>query len=278
MAYTFHHFPLSLLSCQSIYQELKMQISKRGHVTTFLLLCGLMTSPVYAGEVNVAVASNFAAPMERLVPLFQKESGHTVIVTPGASGKLYAQIKKSGSSFDVFLAADEELPKRLMQEGFAVGGTRFVYATGRLVLWSAQAGFVDDKGLVLNRGNFNLLAIPNPVNSPYGVAAKETLTKLTMWNAMQRKLDKGDDVIETYRFAATERTELALVPLSQVMRDGKAGSGSWWLVPPEMHNPIRQSAVLLSGAKDSVAAKAFLAFLKSEKAVKVMRGFGYEFP
>lgn len=254
-----------------------MQIPLRNEFSAVLMLCGLMASPVQAGEVSVALASNFVAPMERLVPLFQKESGHTVKVTPGASGKLYAQIKK-GAAFDVFLSADEELPRRMMQEGTAVTGSRFIYATGRLVLWSAQPGFVDDKGLVLNRGNFSLLAIPNPVNSPYGVAAKETLTKLTMWNAMQRKLDKGDDVIETYRFAATERTELALVPLSQVMRDGKVSSGSWWLVPPEMHNPIRQSAVLLTAAKDPAAAKAFLVFLKSEKAVKVMRGFGYEFP
>lgn len=254
-----------------------MPRSLRVQVTTILLLCGLIASPVQAGEVSVAVASNFVAPLERLSPLFQKESGHTVKVTQGASGKLYAQIKK-GAAFDVFLSADEELPKRLMQEGAAVTGSRFVYATGRLMLWSAQPGFVDDKGLVLNRGNFNLLAIPNPVNSPYGVAAKETLTKLTMWNAMQRKLDKGDDVIETYRFAATERAELAFIPLSQVMRDGKIGAGSWWLVPPEMHNPIRQSAVLLTTAKDPAAAKAFLVFLKSEKAVKVMRGFGYEFP
>lgn len=249
----------------------------RGVFAAVMVSISLASAPACAGEVRVAVASNFVAPMERLVPLFQKESGHTVIVTPGPSGKLYAQIKK-GAAFDVFLSADEELPKRLMQEGAAVSGSRFVFASGRLVLWSAQPGFVDDKGLVLNRGNFNLLAIPNPVNSPYGVAAKETLTKLTMWNAMQRKLDKGDDVIETYRFAASERAELAFIPLSQVMRDGKIGTGSWWLVPPELHNPVRQSAALLTSAKDPAAAKAFLAFLKSEKARAVMRGFGYETP
>jgi molybdate transport system substrate-binding protein len=254
-----------------------MPSSLRVHVTTILLLCGLMSSPVQAGEVSVAVASNFAAPMERLAPLFQKESGHTLKVTPGASGKLYAQIKK-GAAYDVFLSADEELPKRLMQEGAAVTGSRFVYATGRLVLWSAQPGFVDDKGAVLNKGNFNSLAMANPVNSPYGVAAKETLTKLIMWNAMQRKLDRGEDVTQTWQLAATEKSELAFIALSQVMRDGKVTTGSWWLVPPELHNPIRQSAVLLTSAKDPAAAKAFLAFLKSEKAVKVMRGFGYEFP
>jgi molybdate transport system substrate-binding protein len=254
-----------------------MHISLRGPIATVLLLCGLISSPVRAGEVNVAVTADFAAPMERLAPLFQKESGHTLKVSPGASGVLYAQIKK-GVPFDVFLSADEELPRQLLQEGLAVGGTRFTYATGRLVLWSAQPGLVDEKGAVLNKGNFSTLAMPNPRTSPYGIAVKETLTKLIMWNAMQGKLDRRDDVAIAYQLAATERADLAFIALSQIMRDGKVATGSWWLVPPELHNPIRQSAVLLSGAKDLAAAKAFLAFLKSEKARKVMRGFGYELP
>jgi molybdate transport system substrate-binding protein len=254
-----------------------MHISLRGPFIIFLLICGLMSSPVRAGEISVAVAADFAAPMERLVPLFQKKSGHTVKVSLDANGNLYAQIK-GGAPFDVFLSADEETPKRLMQEGLAVGGTRFVYATGRLVLWSVQPGFVDDNGAVLSKGNFNRLAIANPRYSPYGVAAQETLARLTMWNSIQRKLDKGENVTLTYQMAATERDDMALIALSQVMRNGKVTSGSWWLVPDGMHKPIMQSAVLLSAAKDETAAKAFLAFLKSEKARAVMRGFGYEVP
>lgn len=254
-----------------------MQISLRGPVFTVLVLFGLLSLPVRAAEVSVAVASNFAAPVERIAALFQKESGHTVKVTLDASGKLYAQIR-GGAPFDAFLSAEEEMPKQLMQDGLAVSGSRFVYATGRLVLWSAQSGLVDEKGAVLNKGNFNALAIANPRFSPYGVAAKETLTKLTMWNAIQGKLTKGENVTETYQLAATEKADLAFIALSQVMRDGKVTSGSWWLVPSELHKPIRQSAVLLSRAKDPEAAKAFLAFLRSEKARAVMRGFGYELP
>jgi molybdate transport system substrate-binding protein len=242
----------------------------------FLLLLMWATS-AGAGEVAVAVASNFAAPMERIATLFHKESGHTLKVSLGSSGKLYSQIK-GGAPFDVLLAADEAIPKRLVQEGFALGGSRFAYATGRLVLWSAQPGFVDDKGAVLNKGNFTKLAIADPRLAPYGVAAKETLEKLIMWNAMQGKLVKGENITQTYQFAATENAEIAFIALSQVMRDRKVTEGSWWLVPSEMHKPIRQSAVLLSGAKDQVAAKAFLAFLKSPKAITIMRGFGYESP
>lgn len=254
-----------------------MKISLHGQAAAILLWCGLLSTPLHAAEVSAAVAANFAAPMERLAALFHKESGHTVKVSIGASSKLYAQIK-GGAPFDVFLSADEEIPKRLIQEGTAVGGSRFVYATGRLVLWSAQPDLVDDKGVVLNKGNFERLAIANPLYSPYGVAAKETLIKLTMWNAMQRKLSKGEDVVQTLQLVMSEKADLAFVALAQVMRDGKVGEGSWWLVPPELHNPIRQSAVLLSGAKDPAAAKALLAFLKSDKARAVMRGFGYEVP
>jgi molybdate transport system substrate-binding protein len=253
-----------------------MHISLRGHVAAVLLL-GLINTHVCAAEVSAAVAANFAAPMERIAALFRKESGHTVKVIPAASGKLYTQIK-GGAPFDVFLSADEELPKRLLQEGLAVAGSRFVYATGRLVLWSVQPGMVDDKGAVLNAGKFERLAYANPVVSPYGVAAKETLSKLTMWNAMQKKLKKTDDVTQTYQLAANESADMAFIALAQVMRDGKVTAGSWWLVPPELHNPIRQSAVLLSGSKEQAAAQALLAFLKSDKAKVVMRGFGYETP
>jgi molybdate transport system substrate-binding protein len=254
-----------------------MRLSLRGCIAAVVMLSGLVCASAQAGEVRVAVASNFAAPLERIAVLFQQESGHTLKVSPGSSGKFYAQIT-GGAPFDVLLSADDAIPKRLLQEGKAVEGSRFVYATGRLVLWSAQPDFVDAKGAVLNRGGFNKLAIADPRLAPYGVAAKETLEKLTMWNAMQEKLVKGENVTQTYQFAASENAELAFVALSQVMRDGKITAGSWWLVPSEFHKPIRQSAVLLSGAKDTVAAKAFLAFLKSEKAAAVIRSFGYEVP
>ena len=249
----------------------------RGHVAAIVAVFGLMSAPVCAGEVRVAVASNFAAPMERIAPLFQQQSGHTVKASFAASGKFYTQIA-GGAPFDVFLSADDEIPKRLMQEGLAVAGSRFVYALGTLVLWSAQPGLVDDKARVLRNNSFNKLAIANPGFAPYGMAAKETLEKLIMWNAIQGKLVKGDNVALAYQLVATEQADLAFIALSQVMRDGKVTQGSWWLVPPELHKPIRQSAVLLSGAKDQDAAQAFLIFLKSPKAAAIMRSFGYELP
>lgn len=249
----------------------------RGAFAALSLSFALAAAPACAGEVRAAVAANFSAPMERIVSLFQKETGHAVKVSLGSSGKFYAQIR-NGAPYDLFIAADDELPKKLVQEGRAVAETRFVYAVGRLVLWSLQPDLVDDRGQILNRNGFSKLAIADPRLAPYGVAAKETLEKLTMWNAMQRKLVKGENITQTYQFIATENAELGFVALSQIMQDGKVTKGSWWLVPPEMHKPIRQGAVLLAGTQDAEAARAFLAFLKGDKARAVMRGYGYELP
>lgn len=241
------------------------------------LLFGTAMQAANAGEVNAAVAANFTEPMEQIVKLFQAESGHTVRVSLGSTGKFYSQIQ-NGAPFDVLVAADEKVPQRLEKEGLAVEGSRFVYAVGKLVLWSAQPGLVDAKGAILRKGNYNKLAIGDPKLASYGTAAKEALEDLGLWSVIQGKLVTGENITQTYQFAATGNAELAFIALSQVTKDGKVTEGSWWIVPAHLYNPIKQSAVQLTAAKDKAATQAFLAFLKSEKAKEVIRSFGYELP
>jgi molybdate transport system substrate-binding protein len=241
------------------------------------LLCGMMVNTAYAGEVNAAVAANFTEPMGQIVKLFQQTSGHTVKVSLGSTGKFYSQIQ-NGAPFDVLVAADERVPQRLEKEGLAVEGSRFIYAMGKLVLWSAQPNLVDAKGGVLRKGGFNKLAIGDPKLASYGTAAKEALEELGLWSVMQGKLVMGENITQTYQFAATGNADLAFVALSQITQNGKVTKGSWWLVPAHLYNPIKQSAVQLSAAKDLAATKAFLIFLKSEQSKAVIRSFGYDLP
>lgn len=249
--------------------------------SSLLVLAGVLLLGVVrtasAGEVNAAVAANFTAPVQQIAELFQKETGHTVKFSFGSSGKFYSQIQ-NGAPFDVFLAADEKNPKLLEQEGLAVKDSRFVYALGKLVLWSAKPGFVDGKGAVLGKGSYDKLAYADPKLAPYGLAAQETLQKLNLWDKVQGKLVTGESITQTYQFAATGNAELAFIALAQITKDGKVREGSWWVVPSDMYNPIKQSAVQLSAAKDPVAAKAFMEFLKSEKALAIIRSFGYGLP
>jgi len=245
--------------------------------TIFCALLATLAQVANAGEVNAAVAANFTEPAKQIVELFQKESGHTVKLSFGSSGKFYSQIKE-GAPFDVLLAADEKNPKLLEQEGLAVANTRFVYALGKLVLWSAQPRFVDDKGAVLSTGSYNKLSYADPKLAPYGLAAQETLQKLALWDKVQSKLVTGESITQAYQFAATGNAELAFIALSQITKDGKVTEGSWWIVPADFYTPIKQSAVQLTAAKDKVAAQAFLTFLKSEKSLAIIRKFGYGLP
>ena len=229
-----------------------------------------------AGEVNVAVAANFTAPMNVIAESFEQDTGHKAKLAFGSTGRFYAQIK-NGAPFDVLLSADDETPAKLVQENVAEGASRFTYAIGSLVLWSAKPGFVDAKGEVLRRGLYGKLALANPKTAPYGRAAIETLTKLGLMSAAEPKFVQGESIAQTFQFVSSGNAELGFVALSQVMKDGKVQEGSAWVVPADLHEPIRQDAVLLTAGRSNLAAQALLDYLKSEKARQVIRSFGYAF-
>ena len=235
----------------------------------------LFAIPALAAEVHVAVAANFTAPMKQIAADFEKETGHKVVLSFGASGKFYAQIK-NGAPFQILLSADDEKPLQLVKDGLAVADSRFTYAIGTLVLWSAKPGFVDAKGEVLSKGHFNKIALANPKLAPYGTAAIELLTKQGLLTSLTPKFVQGENISQTFQFVSTGNAELGFVALSQVMKDGKVTSGSAWIVPGRLHSPIRQDAVLLATGRDNAAAKALLGYLKSDKAKKIIRSYGYE--
>lgn len=231
----------------------------------------LATGAAQAGEVHVAVAANFATTVRALGEAFEKESGDTVVVSAGSTGKLYAQIV-NGAPYEVFLAADAERPRRLEAEGHAIAGSRLVYALGQLVLWSPDTERVKDASAL--RGKFRHLAIANPELAPYGAAARDTLRRLGLWDALQPRLVRGEDIGQTYQFVATGNAELGFVALSQVT----GAAGSRWLVPADHHAPLEQQAVLLAPGRDDDAARAFLAFLQGDAARTMIEAAGYALP
>jgi molybdate transport system substrate-binding protein len=230
---------------------------------------------VQAAEVSVAVASNFTAPMRKIAQAFEQETGHRAVLSSGSTGGFHVQIR-NGAPFQVLVAADASTPLKIESEGLGVEGSRFTYAIGTLVLWSAQPGFVDGTGDVLRRGKFERIAIANPKLAPYGVAALETLSRLGVLQRVQPRLVRGENISQAYQFVATGNAELGLVALSQVVADGKMVRGSGWIIPADLHAPIRQDAILLSPGKDHPAAIALMGFLRGDKARSVIRSFGYD--
>lgn len=245
------------------------------HRSLLAALACLTGSLAFADETRVAVAANFAAPAKQISDAFERATGHKVTLITGSTGKFYAQII-NGAPFDVLLSADDETPEKLEKSGHAVPGTRFTYAIGRLVLWSAKPGFVDGGSSVLQRDDFRHLAIANPKVAPYGQAAMEVLTALGLAESLRSRFVLGENIAQTHQFAASGNAELGFVALSQVARGGKLATGSGWIVPANLHQPIRQDAVLLAGSRDSQASRAFLAWLSSDRSKGMIQEFGYD--
>ena len=240
----------------------------------FFVTAFLLAGNARAEEIHIAVASNFTATMQILAERFEKQSGHSVVLLPGSTGKHYAQIMH-GAPFDAFFAADAERPALLEAGGRSLPGSRFTYAIGRLVLWSPDPELVDGDGAVLQSRAFRRLAIANPRLAPYGRAAQQFLESRRLWESLQPKLVRGENIGQAFQFVASGNAELGLVALSQLMQSGRHRKGSWWQVPGTLHTPIEQQAVLLS---DSTAAADFMRFAKSEPAHTIIRGFGYGIP
>jgi molybdate transport system substrate-binding protein len=240
-------------------------------VTALLLNAGVTV----ADEIRLAVASNFTSAAEAIAERFEEVSEHRVTLVFGSTAKHYTQIH-NGAPFDGFLAADTRHPERLEAEGLAVPGSRFTYAIGRLVLWSPQEGRVDSAGRVLDQSDYRHLAIANPELAPYGRAAREALQALGLWEKVQGRLVRGENVGQTFQFVKSGNAELGFVALSQLTHSGqRTERGSRWLVPDSLHTPIEQQAVLV---RDGLAPRELMAFIRSEESRSLIRGFGYLTP
>ncbi len=237
-----------------------------------IALLSLSQPQAWAESLHLAVAANFTAAARELAPLFERESGHTIKLSYGSTGKLYAQIAH-GAPFELFLAADAERPQRAEAEGLAVAGSRFTYAIGRLALWSPEPGRFDDGEAYLKAGGISRAAMANPKTAPYGRAAREVMERLGVWSEMRPKMVRGDSIAQTFQFSASGNVDVGFVAYSQVK--AWSGEGSVWLIPQDYYAPIAQQAVLLKKGEHNPAAIAFVEFLKGATAREVIAGYGY---
>lgn len=246
------------------------------HVAAAFSLAFLMFAPAYAETTLVAVAANFAGATTAIATEFKAETGHEAQITTGSTGKLYAQITE-GAPFDVLLSADAKTPEKLIAEGNAVADSNFTYAIGGLTLWSVDAGLIGaDAKVSLASDKVRFIAIANPDLAPYGVAAKEALTSLGLWDEVQPKIVLGQNIGQVFAMATAGAADAAFVARSALVGPDAPTTGSRLDVPQDLFTPIRQNAVLLIKGKDNTAAIAFLAFLKGQKARDIIASFGYD--
>ena len=224
----------------------------------------------------MAVASNFLQTAIELAADFSEATAVPVRLSSGSTGKLYAQII-NGAPFDVFLAADAERPRLLEKEGHAVAGSRFTYAIGALILWSRDEKLLGrDCREVLQRGDYDRLALANPQTAPYGVAAREFMISAGLWDAAAYRAVFGENIAQALQFVASGNATLGFVAVSQIDHRNLPPTSCQWRVPDSGHAALEQQVVLLRGAADNDGAKRFVEYLRSEVAVDIVTRRGYE--
>ena len=249
---------------------------KKGKFPYALLFFSLLIfySSLSAEQIRIATASNFSLTLKAIAQQFEQKTGHKVTIISGSTGKLYAQII-NGAPFDAFFSADSKRAERLDLEGFAISGSRFTYAIGKIILWSPKPGFVDSHGDILHQDGFRYLAIANPKLAPYGRAAQQVLKQHKLWQNLSSRMVRGENIGQTFHFVKSGLAELGFIALSQVQQPGQAIEGSYWSIPQALYSPIAQQAVLL---KDNHTSRLFLAFIKNQSSLKIINNFGYAIP
>ena len=261
-------------------KQQKPRFKVRIYCLFFLVsLSACVSSATQAEQLTAAIAANFAGTIKQLKPLFEHESGHRLITSFASSGTLFAQIH-NGAPFDVFLSADEQRPQQLIRDGLAIADSSFIYASGKLVLWSSQPELIDPQGNILRDGlwqekGIHHIALANPKTAPYGRAALQTIETMQLVDTISDYRVTGQNIAQTFQFVASGNVQLGFIAQAQLLALPESERGSYWRVPKEMHSPIQQMAVMLNRGRENSAAEAFLNFLQSPQAQSIIRARGY---
>lgn len=243
----------------------------------FLWVMGAQTV-VFAAEIRLAVTADFSNPIRDITAQFVKQNGHKIKLSFSSAGHLYSQITK-GAPFDIFLSSNIDYPEKLVEAGLGISESRFIYAIGKLALWSSKPNLVDKNGEILLSKQYHNIALGNPKNSPYGIAAVETLKKVNIFNEIKRRLVYLEHTADVFQMTSSGGADLGFVALSQLiyhLEHNQEYASEYWVVPASHYNPLNQQAILLKAGEANQAARDFLEFLKSPAALEIIHHYGYD--
>jgi molybdate transport system substrate-binding protein len=232
-----------------------------------------------AKRLTIAAASDLQTVLPAIVRDFERSSSAQVGVSFGSSGSFFAQIQ-NGAPFDVFLSADVDYPKQLAAAGLADPATLQVYATGHLVVWARRETKLDlSRGLAaLTDARVRRVSLANPKYAPYGRAAMAALRNARLYDALQPKLVMGESVAQAAQLVESGNAEVGVLSRSLVLGPALKAEGTYADVPPGLHPPIDQAAIVIRTSRQSALARAFIAFLRGREAGRHLERFGFSKP
>lgn len=237
----------------------------------FLLVCCLVLiqSTLTAAELRIASAANFYPTLQKITTEYAKQTGHTVTLIRGSTGKLYAQIMR-GAPYDVFFSADSQRADKLVENGRSINDVAKIYAIGQLALWKPDAASAEELKQLLQSGEFKKLAVANPKTAPYGKAAIETLKSMGLYAKVKNRLVYGENISQTLQFVESGAADLGFVARSHV------NAQIYFSVDNKMHQPIEQKMLVLKQSTEATVAVDFMRFMQTPEVQKIIKQDGYD--
>ncbi len=243
-------------------------------VVLLLANCGLVSA-----QITVAAAADLGPVLSKITDAYRRDSGRTVRISLGSSGNLTEQIR-NGAPFDVFLSADEDYPKQLIDAGFAERDSLYRYAVGKLVMWVPASSKLDlNHGIeVLLDRSVKKVAIANPQHAPYGRAAVAALKHFGLYDKVESRLVLGENVSQAAQFVESGNAQAGLIALSHALEPGFKNKGRYWIVPDGAYPPLDQGAVIVTRSQHKQEAAEFITYLKAQKARLLLQQYGFSVP
>jgi molybdate transport system substrate-binding protein len=231
------------------------------------------------GTITVAAASDLTYAMKEIAANFEKATGCTVLLSMGSSGNFLTQIE-NGAPFDVFFSADIAYPKKLETEALAAPGSTYLYAIGKIVLWTRKDSRVDvAKGFsALRDSSVHKISIANPEHAPYGRAAEEALRVAGVYDAVKDRLVLGENISQAAEFVQSGNADAGIVALSLVMSPAMKDEGRSWNIPENLYAPIEQGAVVVLTSKNPQGAQQYMNYVKTPATAALLARYGFTPP
>lgn len=232
-------------------------------------------------HLSIAAAADLRFALDEAARQFRIQyPAVDVRIAYGSSGNFYSQIRNQ-APFDLFLSADVDYPRRLVQEGFADPASLFVYGVGRIVVWAPARSPLDLSGLqmrVLELDSVKHVAIANPQHAPYGKAAEAALRSSGVYDRVAPKLVLGENIAQTLEYVQSGAADVGIVALSLALAPPVRNQGKYWEVPLDAYPRLEQGGAILKHARSVASARDFRAFLASGAGAQVLRQYGFYLP
>ncbi len=224
--------------------------------------------------LTISAAADLTLAFKEIGRLFEEETGTKIIFNFGSTGQLAQQIEQ-GAPVDLFAAANISFIDELAQKGLIIPETKMLYARGRITLWTRENNPLRIERIEdLTRPDVKRIAIANPIHAPYGIAAREALQSVGIWEMIHPKLILGENVRQALLYAETGNVDVAITALSLSIQS----KGHWVLLPQDLHKPIDQALAVIKGTSYEAVARQFATFINGPQGRPVMRKYGFILP